>query len=294
MKRTLIAVLLGSLCITSVSASGLENFQNKVNQIAAEHGIAAPDVKKEITGSAQPNKQPAAAAPSAQPTAKQPAADVSPIERIVAIDSQVIRAIQSKDGKILYLVDNGRFAFVGKMIDVWNRKELNTMDDIANAISHIDLARMGFKLENVNHITVGKGDKHTTVFVDPQCGWCHKLITELNANPDLLDKYTFDFVVVPVLGERSTQLSKKLFCAKTEDDSEKYAAFVGGATNIDRLEQVENCDLTNFTGTSITAKALGVQGVPMIVAPDGRFQRGKPQVLRDFLEPKADAEVAKK
>ena len=288
MNLKYIAALIGTLSVATVSAAGLDAFQQKVNQIAEQHGVAAPDVKKEITGSAKQT--------APQATAKKAAPDVSPIERIVAIDADVIRAIQAKDGKVMYLVDNGRFAFVGKMIDVWNRKELSTLDDIASAISHIDLARMGFKLENVNHISIGKGDKHVTVFVDPQCGWCHKLIGELNANPDLLNKYAFDFVVVPVLGERSTQLAKKLYCAKTDDQSAKYAAFVGGAMNIDRLEQNDDCDLTNFEGTRITAQAIGVRGVPMIIAPDGRFQRGKPQVLRDFLEPKADSksEVAKK
>lgn len=273
-----IAVLVGALWTgCCVAAGSIDNFQNKVNQIAQQHGVQAPDVKKEI------------AAP-----AKQGSGSVSPIERIVAIDAEVIRAIQAKDGKLMYLVDNGRFAFVGKMIDVWNRKELLTIDEVADAVSRIDLTRMGFKVEKVNHISVGKGEKHTTVFVDPQCGWCHKLIQELNANPDLLEKYTFDFVIVPVLGDRSVALSKKLFCAKTNDQNKKYAALVGGATNIERLEQAEDCDLSNFEGTRLTANAIGLRGVPMIISHDGRFERGKPRDLRAFLEPDAKGTEQKK
>lgn len=289
MKFKHIAALISTLSVVSVSTAGLDTFQQKINQIAQENGAAAPDVKKELSGTANSNAE--------QPKQKQASPAVSPIDRVVAIDADVIRAIQAKDGKVMYLVDNGRFAFVGKMIDVWNRKELSTLDDISSAINHIDLARLGFKIENVNHISVGKGNNHVTVFVDPQCGWCHKLIGELNANPDLLEKYAFDFVVVPVLGERSTQMAKKLFCAKTNDQNVKYKAFVSGATGIDSLEQNDKCDLKDFEGTLITAQAIGVRGVPMLIAPDGRFHRGKPQVLRDFLEPKTETsktEVAKK
>lgn len=76
------------------------------------------------------------------------------------------------------------------------------------------------------------------------------MIGELNANPDLLEKYVFDFVVVPVLGERSTQMAKKLFCAKTDDQNVKYKAFVAGATGIDSLEQNDKCDLKDFEGHS--------------------------------------------
>lgn len=159
MKFKHIAALISTLSVVSVSTAGLDIFQQKVNQIAKENSVAAPDVKKELSGTANSNAE--------QPKQKQASPDVSPIDRVVAIDADVIRAIQAKDGKVMYLVDNGRFAFVGKMIDVWNRKELSTLDEISSAINHIDLARLGFKIENVNHISVGKGNNHVTVFVGP-------------------------------------------------------------------------------------------------------------------------------
>ena len=282
-RRTAAAVL-SALTLTAVSgvvpAAGIDDFQAKVNKIAAEKGVPAPDVKKELLGKAGVTSE-----EEKEEAAKNALKNVSPIERIVAIDTDTIRAIKSRDGKLMFLLDNGRFAFLGKMIDVWSRKELTTIEDIADAVSHIDLARMGFKLDKVNHISVGAGPRHTTAFVDPQCGWCHKLIAEINAKPELQKDYTFDFVVVPVLGQRSEMLAKKIFCADADDDA-KYRALTDGARSIEALKQKDECPLEVFTQTRVIAQAVGVQGVPMVISHDGRFERGKPRDLMAFLEPK--------
>ena len=50
MNLKYIAALIGSLSVATVSAAGLDAFQQKVDQIAEQHGVAAPDVKKEISG----------------------------------------------------------------------------------------------------------------------------------------------------------------------------------------------------------------------------------------------------
>lgn len=282
-RRTAAAVL-SALTLTAVSgvvpAAGIDDFQAKVNIIAAEKGVPAPDVKKELLGKAGVTSE-----EEKEEAAKNALKNVSPIERIVAIDTDTIRAIKSRDGKLMFLVDNGRFAFLGKMIDVWSRKELTTIEDIADAVSHIDLARMGFKLDKVNHISVGAGPRHITAFVDPQCGWCHKLIAEINAKPELQKDYTFDFVVVPVLGQRSEMLAKKIFCADA-DDAARYRALTDGARSIEALKQKDECPLEVFAQTRVIAQAVGVQGVPMVISHDGRFERGKPRDLMAFLEPK--------
>ncbi|WP_443743204.1 thioredoxin fold domain-containing protein [Sutterella sp.] len=272
---------------TQPAAKGsIEAFQQKVNAIAAKNGVAAPDVKKELAGQAKKESREENPEDAAM---RRALSEVPPIERVVAIDANVIRAIKNKEGRIMFLVDNGRFAFVGKMIDVWNRKELSTIEDIADAVSHIDLDRMGFKLDRVNHITVGSGAKQVVAFVDPQCGWCHKLMDEINDKPELMKNYTFNFVVVPVLGERSNTLSKRLFCAKTTDQQAKYQALVSGARAIEKLDQKDDCDLEIFNQTRTVANAIGVQGVPFIISDDGRFERGKPRDLMAFLDPDADA-----
>lgn len=88
MKFKHIATLISTLSVVSVSTAGLDTFQQKINQIAQENGAAAPDVKKELSGTANSNAE--------QPKQKQASPAVSPIDRVVAIDADVIRAIQAK------------------------------------------------------------------------------------------------------------------------------------------------------------------------------------------------------
>lgn len=290
-RRTALAAAVsaaGLLSLNVVQAAGIDEFQSKVNAIAAQHGTQAPDVRKELTAQVKTQNEEKNREAELTNALKK----VSPIERVVAIDAKTIRAIQSQDGRIMYLVDNGRFAFVGKMFDIWNRKELSTIEEIAQAVNHIDLKRMGFKLDKVNHVSLGSGAKHVTIFVDPQCGWCHKLLAEIDAEPAYLKEYTFDFVIVPMLGERSTALSKKLWCAKTDDQKIKFNALLKGARTIEALEQKESCDTKVFDDTRLISQAVGVQAVPMLIAHDGRFERGKPRSLDAFLKGEAQPEKA--
>lgn len=277
-RSTAIAAVISALfCAGPAVSAGLAEFQAKVDRIAAEKGVPAPDVKEALVGKAVTETDKAKAREDVRNAA-------APITRIATIEAETIRAIESKDGNLLFVVDNGRFAFVGKMIDIWERKELATVADIENAVNHIRLEKLGFSLDKVNHFSVGKGAKRITVFVDPQCGWCHKLMTEVAAKPELYDTYTFDFVVVPVLGPQSETLAKQLFCAKDADDEKKFRAIMGGAPVIQSLAQQENCNTDVFNQTQVIAGAIGVQSVPMIVADDGRFEKGKPRDLIAFLE----------
>lgn len=90
---------------------------------------------------------------------REKAAAVPQIERIIEMDAEKIRAIRSVDGRTMFMVDNGRFVFVGDMFDMWQRKRLKTMDDIAEAVRKIDLKGAGFDLENANKFSLGKGKK---------------------------------------------------------------------------------------------------------------------------------------
>lgn len=277
-RMTALAVAAALLASSPLSAAGLDDLQAKVDTAAREAGVPAPDVRKELAADAAQKKT----------TDKK----VAPITKIVAIDTDTLRAIQSDDGRIMYVLDNGRFAFVGKMIDVWERKELNTIADIENAVNHIRLEKLGFSLDKVNHFSVGSGEKHITAFVDPQCGWCHKLMQEVSANPELFKTYTFDFVVVPVLGPRSEKLAKRLYCAKDADDGTKFRLMLGGASSVESLEEDPSCDTAVYEQTRVIAGAIGVQSVPMVVAHDGRFEKGKPRDLMAFLENRPQSDLA--
>ena len=212
------------------------------------------------------------------------ASAVPQIERVIEMDAQKIRVIRSMDGRTMYMVDNGRFVLVGDLFDMWQRKRLKTMDDIAQAVRTMDLKGAGFDLDHANKFTLGTGTDHVTVFVDPQCGWCHKLIDEVAADETLKAEHTFDFVVIPVLGEESERLARRFSCTSQTDPAKRFEAFQKGAEGINALPQKHDCNGAAYFETKQSAKILGIHSAPLVVASDGRFARGKPQSMAAFLK----------
>ena len=200
---------------------------------------------------------------------REKAAAVPQIERIIEMDAEKIRAIRSVDGRTMFMVDNGRFVFVGDMFDMWQRK--------------MDLKGAGFDLENANKFSLGKGKKQVTVFVDPQCGWCHKLIEEVSSDTALLEEYAFDFVVIPVLGPQSEKLARRFSCTSENDMQKRLEAFQKGAEGIEAMPLLEKCDGSKYQQTRTSAEILGIHSAPLVVAHDGRFARGKPKSMAAFL-----------
>lgn len=297
---------------------GLQILQQKVNASAEKLGIPAPDVRKELMGGKEEKEQEAKKvrgqgtnpSPSLSPSPSNPLtlSSLPKIDRIVAIPANTVRAIEGRDGRVLYLVDNGRFALVGTMVDIWNRKKLSSLDEIEDAVNHIDLTRMGFDVEKTNHIkigNVGKRDSNespVTIFVDPRCGWCHRLLKEIQSSPDLLEKYAFNIVVVSVLGDESKALAKRLVCAKESkegkenkegiDSRKKFQALVEGRSGLmdeNLLPQISKSECEArakkvLRNTELQQHALDINSVPFVISSDKRFVRGKPQDLRAFLD----------
>lgn len=214
---------------------------------------------------------------------REQATAVPQIERVIEMDAQKIRAIRSVDGRTMFMVDNGRFVFVGDMFDMWQRKRLMSMDEIADAVRKIDLKGAGFELEEANKFTLGTGKKQVTVFVDPLCGWCHKLIEEVSGDTELLKSHTFDFVIIPVLGPQSEKLARRFSCSSETDMKKRFEAFQKGVEGIEALPLKEKCDGSQYLETKRSAEILGIHSAPLVVAPDGRFARGKPKSMAEFL-----------
>lgn len=218
---------------------------------------------------------------------------VGKIDRVVKLDFDDAHAVHSDNGQILFMSGNGRFVLVGDLIDVWQKKELKTIEEIADATSRIPVEDLGLTPEGMNTLTLGTGPKVVSAFVDPHCGWCHRLITEVKDDAQLLKDFTVNFYVVPALGAASNEVAKHLYCAKA-DGKQKLEAFIGGPDKIKALPRDEACNTQGYDQTLMTAQLLGVKGVPFVIAPDGRSVEGKPRSLRNFLEPQTDAKAPAK
>lgn len=192
--------------------------------------------------------------------------------------------VGEKGGKIHFLTSNGRYAFTGRMVDVWEQKEVKSVADIVATQHRVNLKNMGFVPENMNAFVVGAGNKlEATIFVDPLCEFCDKLITEARQLAASSNEYQFNFVVVPALGERSNTLAKAFFCS-TESVATKVEALLN--KTLHTLAQPETCNTEKYDLTLMAATAIGVSGVPYLIHPDGTPTAGTPSNLLYWLQGK--------
>jgi len=202
------------------------------------------------------------------------------INDIVKLPIDGISAVESK-GQILFISDNGRFVFSGEIYDLLKKKNLSTMSQLHDSAERIDIKNIKLDIDKLNTLSFGKGNKQVIVFVDPLSKVSIRLMKDAEK---LINDYTFKFVVIPALGNKSNQQSKKLYCAV--DKKNAVSAFI--SHTLDKLPQQKNCDLDGYDKTLLTARFLHIQGVPFIIAPDGHIGKGRPHDLRSFLGDKID------
>lgn len=186
-------------------------------------------------------------------------------------------------GQIHYMTENGRFVLTGRMIDIWEKKEITQIEQLKGVYDTLNLRKMGLEPEKLNTVTVGDGVKEVSVFVDPTCGPCHEVMNEAIKLSKTEDQYRFNFIVVPALGDHSNLLAKGMFCS-TETNERKLDALL--KNTIPALVQPEECDTKMYNVMLLGAQSIGVTGVPFLINHDGVAFRGKPSDLKAWLENK--------
>lgn len=246
---------------------------------AKDRPSAAPQAAPaKPTKPTEPNNSPAPSIPAALRAAGAPE-----ITRIVDLNVSTLRAVGTSDGDMLFVADMGRYVLKGQLLDVWQKKALRTIDEVAQSVGRIDLAGIGYESSRYAHYAAGTGARDVVLFVDPRCGWCHRLLDEIESDEALRSEYRFLIHVVPVLGEASNALAKRLWCAKAGTD-EKLAALLKGSDAVNALPAQTDCRLEEQDRTVFLSGLLGIRSVPFLIAPDGRTSNGKPADLRAFLE----------
>ena len=199
-------------------------------------------------------------------------------DAITSLPVEEIQALET-NGKIYFVSKNGRFVFQGQLTDSWQKKPLDTIDEIKYAASHIDLDVMGLPLDDLNTITISGGPERIVVFVDPLCTYCKSFIEGAKLRTD---RYTFKIIVVPALGKQSNVLSKSLFCSA--DKSNALESFMNNS--LGTLPQKPNCDTSNYDLTLTVAQLFGIRSVPFFIAPDGRYKSGAGAGFWDWVKGK--------
>ncbi|MDF5485055.1 thioredoxin fold domain-containing protein, partial [Vibrio parahaemolyticus] len=147
------------------------------------------------------------------------------------------------------------------------------MSQMRDVAERIHFKSMGMDVDTLNTVSMGRGDKEVVVFVDPRCAVCHQLMGDAKS---LVDDYTFKFIVIPALGAESNRLAKNLYCAK--DKTHALNALMNNT--LGSLPSKETCDPGQYDQTLLTAHFIGIEGVPFVVAPDGRVSKGRPKNLK--------------
>lgn len=209
--------------------------------------------------------------------------EVGPPDDYVVINTNGL-IVGERGGKMHFLSSNGRYVFTGRMVDVWEQKEMRKVADIVATKDKINMKNMGFVPQNLNAFVIGAGNqKEATIFIDPLCDYCDKLIQEAKQIAGTSTEYQFNFVVVPALGDRSNHLAKVFFCSE-EPLGKKVDALLN--KTLDSLPVPASCDSAKYDLTLMAATAIGVTGVPYLIHPDGTPTAGTPSNFKHWLQGK--------
>lgn len=197
------------------------------------------------------------------------------IKTVKDIPIHGVKIIESDKG-VFFVSENGRFAWKGPILDMWNSKEIRTIEDTEEVVNHIDLKKLGINPSKLPSLTIGKGKKEEVIFASPECPHCRDLLQQA-VKLDLDNEYRFVVVLLP-MGKNGMEHTKKLLCGA--DQGAAVKALVSG--NYDNL-QSEECKLS-FQNTIVVAKILGLSSVPYLIRHDGKGKSGELKNLAAWLE----------
>lgn len=201
-------------------------------------------------------------------------AGIQPIHAAEPTQNEVVAlpisglALASRNGKLRLVSDNGRFIIEGKVYDTWHKEFIETLDQARYTMNHINLSKLNLNVDELAPVTYGTGPKTVTIFVDPYCPWCKRMLDEMKG---LEKEYTFKVLAVPVLGDRSTTAVRALHCSS---DQQRAKGILLEGSGFDALSPDNGCDTEPLSKRVITTQLFGIRGVPYVIRHDGLIQQG--------------------
>lgn len=173
---------------------------------------------------------------------------------------------------IVYTDKTGSFVSFGPIVDT--ATNVNLTEKRLQDFSKFVFKDLPFK----DAIKTVKGDGSLVIatFEDPNCGFCRKLMTEV----EKLNNVTIYTFLVPILGPDSVVKSTALWCAK--DQSSAWTGFMGGKAPLPAAP-TGHCDTPLERNTALQGK-LRISGTPAILFPDNTKTPG--YVTADVIEAK--------
>ncbi|WP_295587464.1 DsbC family protein [uncultured Lamprocystis sp.] len=203
-------------------------------------------------------------------------ADAPAIRRLARLPIQGLQAVETTDGQLLYVSDNGRYLIRGTAYDLWHGAELTSLAQEEDLAGRIDLKRLKLDPADLGALATGTGPT-VLAFVDPHCPHCADLLADL---PSLTARYRFRLIPLPI-GTESQAAVLALHCLASTDPAVALKALFEhtdlppGSTT--------GCGQGTAQRALVTAQLLGVRGTPFLIAPDGRLHQGRPGDLAGWL-----------
>lgn len=160
---------------------------------------------------------------------------------------------------IAYTDGSGRYFMFGQVMDMKTQKNL-TQERRAE-LNKVDVSQ--FKLADAIKTVKGNGRRVLYVFSDPECTYCRRLEPTLQQ----LDNVTIYTFLFPILGEKSNQSAKSVWCAT--DRNKAWGDYMLRSGMLLPGECENPIQRNVALGTS-----LGITGTPTMITASGRMQPG--------------------
>jgi len=173
---------------------------------------------------------------------------------------------------IVYTDKTGSFVSFGPIVDTATK--VNLTEKRLQDFSKFVFKDLPFK--DAIKTVKGDGSRVIATFEDPNCGFCRKLMTEV----EKLNNVTIYTFLIPILGPDSAAKSTALWCAK--DQSAAWTGFMSGKAPLPAAP-TGHCDTPLERNTALQGK-LRITGTPAILFPDNTKTPG--YVTADVIEAK--------
>jgi len=195
-----------------------------------------------------------------------------PIEKVTPSGHALLYELLTPQG-IVYTDKAGSFViFGGAMIDTKTRVNL-TEKRVDEMINH---KFSDFPLKDAIKVVRGNGSRVVITFEDPNCGYCKKLMQEMNK----LDNVTVYTFIIPILSPDSEVKAKEIWCSPSPAKTwtEYMASNEALPSNVPA-----NCEVP-FERNLALQRKLHVNGTPALYFKDNTSVKG--YVTSSVLETK--------
>jgi len=190
------------------------------------------------------------------------------VDSVTATSYGGLYEVVLRSGELVYTDARVSFVIDGRVIDTQTRRDVTQarLTDLAS----IDFSTL--PLDQAIKQVKGDGSRIIASFEDPNCGYCKRLGQDL-AKMDDVTIYTF---LYPILGDRSVEMSKNIWCA--EDQASSWNGWILE----NKTPAQATCDTAVVDRNLALGQQLRINGTPTMFLADGRRLGG--YVPADQLE----------